>query len=41
MKYYNGFLPNYSVGVESYKAMPWITRRYGKKGSCHWRKNSN
>ena len=31
MKYYNGFLPNYSVGVESYKAIPWITRRYGKK----------
>lgn len=31
MKYYNGFLPNYSVGVECYKAIPWITRRYGKK----------
>ena len=31
MKYYNEFLPNYSVGVECYKAIPWVTRRYGKK----------
>ena len=31
MKYYNEFLPNYSVGAESYKAIPWVTRRYGKK----------
>ena len=31
MKYYSEFLPNYSVGVEAYKAIPWVTRRYGKK----------
>lgn len=31
MKYYNEFLPNYTVGVECYKEIPWVTRRFGKK----------
>lgn len=31
MKYYNQFLPNYTVGEESYKAVPVVTGRYGKK----------
>ncbi|GAA0075679.1 iron-containing alcohol dehydrogenase family protein [Clostridium sp. CTA-5] len=31
MKYSNQFLPNYTVGEESYKAVSAITGRYGKK----------
>ena len=31
MKHYNVFLPSYSVGVDCYKEIPYITRHYGKK----------
>lgn len=31
MKHYNVFLPSYSVGVDCYKEIPWVTRHYGKK----------
>ena len=31
MTNYSMFLPSYSVGVECYKKIPYVTRRYGKK----------
>ncbi|WP_223068519.1 iron-containing alcohol dehydrogenase family protein [Paenibacillus caui] len=31
MSNYSMFLPSYSVGVDCYKEIPYITRRYGKK----------
>ncbi|MCD8036351.1 MAG: iron-containing alcohol dehydrogenase family protein [Clostridiales bacterium] len=31
MKGYHIFIPNYSVGVDCYKEIPWVTRKYGKK----------
>ena len=31
MKGYHIFIPNYSVGVDCYKEIPRVTRRYGKK----------
>lgn len=31
MTNYSVFLPSYSIGVDSYKRIPYVTRRYGKK----------
>lgn len=31
MNSYSVFLPSYSVGVDSYQQIPYVTRRYGKK----------
>ena len=30
MKDYHIFIPNYTVGAECYKEIPWATRKYGK-----------
>ena len=31
MSNYSVFLPSYSIGVDSYKKIPYVTRRYGNK----------
>ena len=31
MKNYHMFIPNYTIGVDCYKEIPYVTRRYGKK----------
>ena len=31
MKGYHIYIPNYSVGADCYKEIPWVTRKYGKK----------
>lgn len=31
MTNYSVFLPSYSIGIDSYKRIPYVTRRYGKK----------
>ena len=31
MKDYHIFIPNYTVGAECYKEIPWATRKYGKQ----------
>ena len=31
MTNYSVFLPSYSIGSDSYKKIPYVTRRYGKK----------
>lgn len=31
MNNYHIFIPNYTVGADCYKEIPWVTRKYGKK----------
>ena len=31
MKGYHLYIPNYTVGADCYKELPWVTRKYGKK----------
>ncbi len=31
MKGYHIYIPNYTVGADCYKEIPWVTRKYGKK----------
>ena len=33
MKGYHIYIPNYSVGADCYKEIPWVTRKYGIDGS--------
>ena len=30
---YSVYLPNYSIGENCYKELPYVARNYGKKGS--------
>ena len=31
MKGYHIYIPNYTIGTDCYKEIPWVTRKYGKK----------
>ena len=36
---YNVCLPNYSIGADCYKEIPYFARYYGKKGGGDWWQN--